>query len=59
MYDNGLMLIKCTKGSYKPHNHKNPFTKEYKQAIHKKSTKTFKHRKDEQPTVKKMYVEKE
>lgn len=26
MYDKGLILIKCTKGSYKLDNHKNPFT---------------------------------
>lgn len=45
MYDKGLILIKCTKGSYKPHNHKNPFTKEYKWAIHRKNAKTLKHMK--------------
>lgn len=37
--------MKCTKGSYKADNHKNPFTKGYKQAIHRKSTKTFKYMK--------------
>lgn len=35
-----LILIKYTKSSNKPDNHKNPFTNEHKQAIHRKSTKT-------------------
>lgn len=52
IYDRGLILIKCTKGSYKPDNHKNPFTNGHKQAIHRKNTKTHKHMEDEQPYYK-------
>lgn len=51
------MILSVQRALTKQINHKNPFTKGYKQAIHRKSTKTFKYETINSLTIE-MYVEK-